>query len=227
MPGGYQQFTLTQLQAMFYEQVGGNTAFFLPDEVTRILQESFRVFNVLTGFWRGRVTGVTVAEQVYYPTPAGMTYLLRGELNGIPLASTSLWDLDYGRPGWEGETGVPSAIAPMGVNLFALWPASLTGGEALAIEGVVSAPLLSSVGFVNLGQDEVETILDYAEHIAQFKEGGQEFDASQIIFQEFLKECGTRNAMLMQSARFRTWMGLTDQKKRPMGAPGADRVGAR
>lgn len=223
----YQQFTLAQLLALFYEQVGGNQAFFRPDEATRILQESFRVFNVLTGFWRGRVSmGLTVANQVYYATPPGMSYLLRAEVNEVPCASSSLWDLDYGRPGWENERGTPNTFAPMGVNLFALWPASAVGGESLVVDGVVSAPVLTSVGFVNLGQDELETILDYAEHVAQFKEGGQEFQSSDLLLQEFLKEAGGRNAVLMQSSKFRKWMGLTDVKKRPM-RTSDPRVGAR
>lgn len=96
----------------------------------------------------------------------------------------------------------------------------------MIVEGVTPAPLLTNVGFVNLGKDELEVILDYAGHVAQFKEGGQEFEASQEVFKEFLKEAGSRNAVLMQSAKFRKWMGLSDQKKRPMRQPDA-RVGAR
>lgn len=228
---GYQQVTLTQLKASFYQQVGGNTAFFRDEEVTRILQESFRVFNCLTGFWRDRVDmGLTVQDQHWYAVPAGLTYILRVEVNERPLASSSLYDLDYGQPTWENEScavgDLPQAFAPAGVNQFALWPASAAGGESLIVEGVTPAPVLGAVGYVNLGQDELETILDYAQHIAQFKEGGQEFEASQEILKEFLKECGSRNAVLMQSSKFRKWMGLTDQKKRPMRIPD-ERVGAR
>lgn len=229
----YQQFTLTQLQDLFYEQVGGNRTFWRLDESTRILQEAIRVFNCLTGFWRGSVSaGLTVADQHFYSVPSGLTYVQRVMLNGQPLSSSSLYDLDYGQPTWQSETctstTLPTVFAPAGVNLFAVWPASYAGGESLVCEGVVPAPVLTSVGFVNLGQDSLETILDYAGHIAQFKEGGQEFEASQLVLKEFLKQAGERNAMLMQSSKFRKWMGLTDQKKRPMKLAGdEDRVGAR
>ena len=337
----YQQITLPQLRSYFYEQVDQNTAFFRTDEVNRILQESLRVFNCLTGFWRGRIDmSPTVAGQHFYPTPAGMTYPLRAEVNQKTLGSSSLWDLDYGQPTWENDIcrpgDLPQLFAPAGVNLFALWPASFGGGESLVVEGVVSAPVLfdtlpapaaiptvvnqpglgtlpggtlyfivftwvgnggesppspgaanflvapgalsitpsgtppiGATGFnvyidpvlanvrlqatrngyatysqnvplvagplppalgtpstIDLGQDELETILDYAEHVAQFKEGGQEAQAGQLLLKEFLKECGERNAVLMQSSRFRNWMGLSDQKKRPMRIPD-DRVGAR
>lgn len=228
---GYSQFTLAQLIALFYEQVGGNTTFWRTDEATRILQEALRVFNVLTGFWRDRIDmGGTVAGQIYYATPPGLTYILRVEVNEVPMTSAQLWDLDYGEPTWESETctssTIPQVFAPVGFNQFVLWPASFAGLESLIVEGVTPAPVLTNVGFVNLGQDELETILDYSEHIAQFKEGGQEFEASQLQLKEFLKEAASRNAVLMQSSKFRKWMGLTDQKKRPMRTP-AGRVGAR
>lgn len=227
----YSQVTLVQLRSYFYEQVGGNTAFWRTAEVDRILQESVRVFNCLTGFWRARVDmGLTTAGQVWYTTPPGMTYLLRVEINLTPMGSSSLWDLDYGQPNWEQEVAepgtLPKVFAPAGVNLFALWPASNAGGESLIVQGVVSAPILTTVGSIDLGQSELETILDYAEHIAQFKEGGQEFEASQLLLKSFLKSAGERNAVLMQSSKFRQWMGLTDQKKRPMRMPDS-RVGAR
>jgi hypothetical protein len=227
----YSQYNLAQLQALFYEQVDRNTAFFRVDEVTRILQEAFRIFNCLTGFWRDRVDmGLTVAGAHWYTVPAGLTYLYRVEINDTVLQSSSLYDLDYGQPHWESETctgtNLPTVFAPAGVNLFAIWPASLAGGESLIVEGVTPAPVLVSGGFVNLGSDELEMILDEALHIAQFKEGGQEFEASQEWHKEFLKEAGSRNAVLMQSAKFRNYMGLSDQKKRPMRVPDG-KVGAR
>src|SRR6266576_2960908 len=99
---GYAQFTLTQLLDLFYQQVGGNRAFWRTDEATRILQEAFRVFNALTGFWRDRVDmGLTVVDQVYYVTPAALSYIYRVEVNQVALGSSSLYDLDYGQPTWE------------------------------------------------------------------------------------------------------------------------------
>lgn len=227
----YSQFTLAQLQNFFYEQVDNNRSFWRLDEVTRILQESFRVFNCLTGFWRGQVNaGTTTAGTHWYTVPSGITYSQRVLLNGVPLSVSSLYDLDYGQPNWESETcasgQLPSAWVVGGVNLFAIWPASFAGGESLVIEGVVAAPTLTSTGFVNLGQDELETILNYAEHIAQFKEGGQEFNASQELLKDFLKDASSRNAILLQSNKFRTWMGLSDQRKRPMRIVD-ERVGSR
>jgi hypothetical protein len=225
----YKQITLAQLDTYFLEQLGGNATFFRQDERYRILQDSVRTFNCLSGYWRGRVDiGPTVAAQLRYTIPpaTSLTYVLRVEWNEKPLAVSSLWDLDYGNPYWERDTGEPAAFAMMGVNQLSLWPRDAAGGNSLIAEGVVPAPLLTGHGYINLGQADLEMILDYATHLAQFKEGGQEFEASQVVFKEFLKEAGQRNAVLMKSARFRKWMGLSDQKKRPMQEPD-ERVGAR
>jgi hypothetical protein len=230
MPG-YTQFSLAQLQALFYEQVGGNTTFFRSDEVTRILQESFRVFNCLTGFWRLPVSlGLTIAGEHYYTVPTGQNFVMRVLLNGVAMQNSSLYDLDYGTDGWETTTctagTLPTVWAPAGVNLIAIWPASYAGGESIVAECVTAAPVLTTTGYVNLGQDELKTILAYAEHVAQFKEGGQEFQSSELLLKQFLKDAAERNGVLIESSKFRNWLGLSDQKKRPMRQSDAQ-VGAR
>jgi hypothetical protein len=196
-----------------------------------ILKEAFRIFNCLTGYWRDRVTmPLTTVGQSWYQTPAGLTYIYRVEINETPLGSSSLYDLDYGQPTWESDQcasgDLPQIFAPMGTNLFAIWPSSFAGGESMVVDGVIPAPDPTTGTYVNLGQEELTAILDYSEHLAQFKEGGQEFEASQLLLQKFLKYCGSRNAMLTQSAKFRTWMGLTDESKRPIRGP-REQVGAR
>jgi hypothetical protein len=217
----FQEYSPAQLQNLFYQRVGNNTTFWRSQEVGLILKEAFRIFNCLTGYWRDRITmPLTTAGQTWYSTPVGLTYIYRVEINQVPLGSSSLYDLDYGQPTWESDvctgTDLPQASAFVGLNQFIIWPADSGNTDSLVVEGVQPAPVLTSVGFVDLGKDELVTILDYAQHIAMFKEGGQEFEASQVNFKEFLKDAGERNAVLMQSAKFRRWMGLTSEKARPM-----------
>jgi hypothetical protein len=37
-----------------------------------------------------------------------------------------------------------------------------------------------------LDQGNLERIMDYAQHLARFKQGGQEFESSQELFQNFM-----------------------------------------
>lgn len=228
MPG-YQQFTLAQMRSQAYERLGNNTNFWRSDEIDRMIRESLRIYNLLTGLWRSTASlGTTAPGRVWYVVPPGFSYLYRVEYNGYPLASSSLWDLDYGRTSWQSEIGTPQAWAPAGLRLIALWPAdSSTGGIPLLASGVVPAPQPTADNdIVDLGTEDLDQVLDYVCHVAQFKEGGQEFQASLQTFQGFLKGAAARNSMLMQSSRFRAWMGLADRASRPLRSK-PERVGAR
>jgi len=66
----------------------------------------------------------------------------------------------------------------------------------------------------------------YAAHILRVKEGGQEFQSSQEQLKLFLKGAGQRNSILMQSAKYRQWMGLTDRSSRPYHAA-SEKLGTR
>lgn len=234
---GYQQFTLAQMRALAYEQLGGDTVFYRDDEIDRYIRQALRMWNVLAGFWRGSSVldpGTLTANQVWYTVPSAFAYLLRVEVLGKPLGSSSLWDLDYGSPTWESDVvgvgNAPSVVtcwAPAGLNMFAIWPASALGTESVSLYGVVKAPQpVLDNDFVDIGREDLEHVLDYVEHLCAFKEGGQEAEAATEMLQSFLKAAGERNSMLMASSRFRGWMGLTDERKRPIRAA-VERVGAR
>lgn len=235
---GYQQFTLGQMRALAYERLGGITTFYRDDEINRYIRQALRMWNVLAGFWRGASVldpGTLVAGQVWYSVPSMFAYLLRVEVLGKPLGSSSLWDLDYGYPGWEssqvGVGNAPAAVtcwAPAGLNQFAIWPASAAGGESISCYGVMKAPQPATDGaFVDIGREDLEHVLDYVEYMCAFKEGGQEAEAATSMLQSFLKAAGERNAMLMQSSKFRGFMGLSDERKRPIRLVNGERVGAR
>lgn len=227
----YAQITVSQLVDAVYERLGNNRVFWREDEAYRFLNEGLRVWNLLTGLWRGRIDmGLTVANQTWYALPVGISYGLRMELNGQPLDPTNLWDLDYGQPGWESDSAaVPMMWAPAGLSYIALWPKSLAGGESLVLQGVLPAPqytIADVASFVDLGRDDQDSVADYAAHVMRCKEGGQEFEASQEQLKQFLKGAASRNGLLMQSSPFRRWMGLVDDSKRRM-RPVTERVGAR
>lgn len=234
---GYQQFTLAQLRALVRERLNDTSLFYRDDELDRYIRQALQVWNCLSGFWRGTQPldpGTLVAGQHFYPVPTGWSYLLRVLVNGKPLASSSFWDLDYGRPTWESDTtatsGAPSQVsvwAPISLNLFAIWPASASGGEAIVVEGVTRAPQPTlDADYVDIGREELEAVIDEVEHLACVKVGGQEFQASIVQHQGFLKAATGRNAMLMQSSKFRQWMGLTDERKRPIRSSN-EKAGAR
>jgi hypothetical protein len=80
---------------------------------------------------------------------------------------------------------------------------------------------------IDIGTEEVESLLNYCEHLAMFKQGGEEFSESQDEFQSVLANAGERNGLLMASSKYRTFMGLdTSRDKKPRKADNP-RVGMR
>lgn len=236
----FQQITRAQFRAQLDERLGAASAvFWTTTEKNLYIQETLRCWNMLTGYWRGRVnvtpTGTT-ATFPWYALPSPMTSGMRVTFNGKPLNVTSLDQLDNGRPNWEGEittTGgdVPTTVdswAPAGLALIAIWPADAAGGNDLMCDGILATPILTDDDdYIDIGEEDVDTLLDYCEHLCQFKEGGAEFQASvETGYKSFLSAAATRNSMLMASAKFREWMGIhadEESHKRQSG----HRIGAR
>jgi hypothetical protein len=220
----YSQVTLVQLRAQLLQRLGGAGAkFWTTAELNTYIQESLRVFNSLTGFWRTRLLLPTVANQVWYPVSGTVTSSLRVAWNNFPLNPVSMEDLDTGRQHWESETIVdggdvpatPQLFAIGALNLIAIWPADTAASNSLQVDGIASTPLLAADSdFIDIGTEELTMLLDYCEHAALFKEGGAEFAATLpsdenpgSILGNFLKQAAKRNATLMNSELYRLWMG--------------------
>lgn len=232
----YLQIQRSAIRAMVYERLGqSSNQFWRDDEINRYIQEALRVWNSLTGFWSVQLFLTTVANQPWYTLPGTITSATRVEWNGQPMSQSSLWELDYGHQSWESDTTnvpnvpiQPKCWAPAGLTLIAIWPADATSTNALTVQGIADTPILTTdAQFLDIGREELNHILDYIQHIATFKEGGQEFDTSQRLLQNFLKGAATRNSMLMANEKYGPWMGQTRepvQRRRTLAQP---RVGVR
>lgn len=233
----YTQVTLATIRGYLQARLGtAGTVFWRDAELNAIINETLRTFNALTGFWKGTVdicSGAgTTADHVWYTVPGTLTSSCRILFNGVPLMPTSVQDLDYGQPNWESERtddggNVPTTVkmwAPAGLNLIAIWPADGAGGNSLYADGIVKTPVLSAdTDYIDIGREELNQLLDEMQHIATFKEGGAEFQASIQLHQDFLKGAANRNSLLMGSAPFRRWMGIEKSSE----ARDRERLGAR
>lgn len=225
----YTQFTLTELQqqlAVKWESV----PFWTATESTFALNEAFRIWNMLTGVWKGSATVVTptVSPSPWLAVPSGIMYPIRmtWASTGYSLGRSSIGDLDNGRVNWEAEntaTGgsVPNKVkvfAPAGLTLFAIWPYDAVGGNRINVEGVVYAPqLVNPTDTVDINNDSLQPILGYALHYAAFKEGGARWAATQGYYKEFLLAAMDQNDRLATSALFRKAAGLDiNRGQRPL-----------
>jgi hypothetical protein len=234
---GYQQITRGQFRARIREQLGGAAeVFWRDDELNRILQESLRVYNSITGFWRTRQLITTAADTVYYLVNGTITSSLRVSFNDHPLIPSALVDLDMGQESWESQNtslstcpNEPQIYGIGALNLIAIWPADHDGGNELSVDGIAQTPILTSdAQFIDIGTEELSVLLDYCQHVALFKEGGTEFNdtipnknGGETLFSSFLKGAAGRSGMIARSELYRKWMGgdSTGRSKNPMSIP--------
>jgi hypothetical protein len=100
--------------------------------------------------------------------------VLNIQVNGVDMSLDGIHNIDRYLPGWQNVTGVPRMVGTM-KNYLAVAPTP-DDVYSLLIDVVRKAPLpAGSGGQIELGKEYLNNILDYAEHLAAFKSGGEEF----------------------------------------------------
>lgn len=185
------------------------------NEAKIAINEALMMWNVLTGFWKRRITIPTVISQMDYSLPSTMVFGMRLEYNNAPLDPTSLSEMDEGRPGWQNNAdATPRKWIPLDLDTIRLWPTPDAIGT-LTIDGVSATPQLTYDGeTVDIGSETLSPLLGYAIHVLALKEGGSRFAATMPLFQAFLSAAAEENNQLSKSAMFRTFMGI-DPKMEP------------
>lgn len=192
--------------------------FWTDDEARLALNEALCCWNLLTGYWRTTITIDARPDEPFHVLPTAITFRTRVLSGTSPLAIASLVDLSRGRPGWWTETvadggvvpTIPKVWAPVSLQLIAVWPtpaAYLANG--FTVEGIAATPQLSGESdTVDLEEGVLGVILDYALHVAAFKEGWARFVATSPLFRGFLEMAAEENSQLKASSLYRAYMGL-------------------
>lgn len=130
------------------------------------------------------------------------TPIVQARIGTVPLTVCALSELDAYSPGWQSHTpGTPTTLATAGMNYIAVDPPP-SAGVAIYLEVVQNAPVPSlDTDLIQIGREMVSTILDYAVHLAMFKVGGAEWQASQQLMEQFLLMCGNYNKRMEAASR--------------------------
>lgn len=130
--------------------------------------------------------------------------LLAVRLNDVPLPVDAARNGDDYDPLWQSAApGTPTAAYVAGLNLAAFGPAPDAGPWSVTASVVRNAPIPTVPGdFIQLGRDDYEVVLDYAQHLAAFKMGGAEFEATMPLYQGFLKRAALYNSKLTSLGTF-------------------------
>lgn len=127
---------------------------------------------------------------------------LQGQINGVPQIIGSIQGADSLNPNWQGAPGTPTAILTGGRNLVATNPPP-DNIYSLTFDVVANATLPVSDGsFIQIGREQLDGIIDYAEHLACFKMGGAEFQMTMRQADNFIKTAAGYNSRISASSLF-------------------------
>ena len=121
-------------------------------------------------------------------------WLVKASANSAPVDTPSLQEMDDYAFGWEQSKNNIPTIVQAGVDLVSPVP----GSGSIILTVVQNAPLLDSTGtYVQVSRDEWEAVLDYAHHVAMFKQAGTEFAETYDLLKNFFTSAESVNKRLL------------------------------
>ena len=132
-------------------------------------------------------------------------------VNDVVVQVASLNDCDQFRVFWQGTTGRPTQMLTTGSDLVALRNVP-DGIYGITVDVVRNAPVpVASGDYLQIGPELYDTILDYAESLALFKEGFDVIQSSMPLVERFYRTAGVSLNVDAASTPNRT--ALVDQSK--------------
>jgi hypothetical protein len=145
--------------------------------------------------------------------------VVQAAINGVPVVTQSVADFDAFSPLWQQTTGMPSAVGLAGWNMLAVAAVPNAGPYSMLLDVVRNAPLPAADGnFVEVAREDLDALLDYSQHLASFKQGGIEFQATMPLLERFQRHAAVSVERLPAVATyFRALRGQTmkETKQRP------------
>ena len=165
------------------------------------LQDSLRAEYCEQRFKEGVIVGKQAAT------------VLTAYINGVPVSVESVFNFDTFNPSWQ-VAGTPSQVGLLGSNLAAVAPTA-DGVYSVVLDCVRNSPQLVDDGDqVPIGREYLDIILDYAGHLAVFKQGGVEFQATLPQYDAFVKAAmAYNNRMSVQNIYFETMVDKANQQE--------------
>lgn len=135
-----------------------------------------------------------------------LPWLMQGFINNVPVDTPSFYEADDYSYEWQSDTNVPTQIVRGGIDLFAISPViPASTSVAISLTLVANMPIPTADGnYVQVSREVLDVIIDEAEHLAQIKEAGQEFQESLALHQKFIAFAMETNRRLKESGIFPT-----------------------
>lgn len=217
----YQLTSIASIVSRLGQRTDGryDNVFWTEAEKLLAIQEALTVWQCMVGQWQISVTSGIVAAgtENFYKVPrqiAGVTRVLWAALtdrDSTPLHLVSLFELDRGWPGWHGVTqGTPLYWAPNGLTEVAIYPAPNVAGT-LTFQGFYDLSQVTLGDNINIGNEELTRVLDYARHYLTWKEGMSELQTSSGALTKMAEAASAKNARINALDAFKKYKGKDHQ----------------
>lgn len=162
--------------------------------------------------------------QIYVKLARVLPVVIHAEINGVPLIPSTLQEVESSTPGWENISGAPADLILAAPNLIGLSPVP-DGAYSVTADVVRRTPVYTNADPVQIGQEQLDAILDYAEHLALFKCAGAEWHSTDRAAQNFMLQAITYNQRMSASARSSVSAAMQSQRQKE-GTPRRSRSGS-
>lgn len=132
-------------------------------------------------------------------------------LKQIPICS--VFDMDRFKPGWQNDRGCPQLSFMGGRNMLGFWPVPDQDYDA-AVDICRNMVTPTHEGaFLQVGKEWLETIIDFAQHLAQSKNAGEEFYQSIALYDNMIRLAKVMNERLSAVAFYEPTVEEHDQRE--------------
>lgn len=126
-------------------------------------------------------------------------WIMLGRINGVAVSIDSLEETDRYSVGWD---LTPADFGPVIVTAGTDFLAAPVG-SSVGVTCLGNAPLLDSTNtYLQISRDGWEQVLNEAQFLASFKQGGAEFAAAMELEKEFIMFCAAENSRLKSTGAF-------------------------
>ena len=150
-------------------------------------------------------------------------WLVMANINGVPCDTPSLHEQDLYSVEWQNNSSAWPAVVQAGMDMVGVCPvAACSVGMTL----VGNAPILDSTNtYLQVSRDQWDVVLNYAQRLAAFKMGGQDFLNTEVFEQDFYRAAQATNRRLMDMGIFTEQIhseGRREDEAVPRGGEHAD-----
>jgi hypothetical protein len=111
--------------------------------------------------------------------------IIRILVNGQTVPIDALASLDAATPNWRNQTGRPCMTGV--VHDFMVMSPVPDGSYGCTVDVVASAPLPGPTEVIQIGLEDLDTIVNYVTHVLTFKCGGNEFKSTFANYDAFMR----------------------------------------